>query len=87
MYMPGAYRAPAERSHAVSNNRVTTIRQSVDQAEDLEFVSRIDGVPASELIRDAIAEHIARRRADPDFQARLRQRIEADKQILDRLAQ
>jgi hypothetical protein len=82
-----AHTAPPPRGATVSNTRVTTIRQSMDQAEDLEFVSRVDGVPASEAIRDAIAEHIARRRADPEFQARLRERIAADKQILDRLAE
>jgi hypothetical protein len=71
----------------VSKTRVTTIRQPEDQAEDLEFVARVDGIPASELIRDAIAAHLEKRRSDPDFQARLRERIEADKKILDRLAE
>ncbi|MFP1155599.1 hypothetical protein ACK280_26570 [Mycobacterium sherrisii] len=71
----------------MSKTRVTTIRQSEDQAEDLEFVARVDGVPASELIRDAIAAHLDKRRSDPDFQARLRERIDADKRILDRLAE
>ncbi|MCW2625399.1 ribbon-helix-helix protein, CopG family [Mycobacterium sp.] len=71
----------------MSKTRVTTIRQPEDQAEDLEFVARVDGIPASELIRDAIAAHLEKRRSDPDFQARLRERIEADKKILDRLAE
>lgn len=71
----------------MSKTRVTTIRQSEDQAEDVEFIARVDGIPASELIRDAIAAHLDRRRSDPDFQARLRERIEADKKILDRLAE
>jgi predicted DNA-binding protein len=71
----------------VSKTRVTTIRQPEDQAEDLEFVARVDGIAASELIRDAIAAHLEKRRSDPDFQARLRERIEADKKILDRLAE
>lgn len=66
-------------------NRVTTFRQSEDQAADVELVARIDGIPASELMRDAVAEHIARRRADPEFQARLRERIDKDQAILDRL--
>jgi predicted DNA-binding protein len=75
------------RESDVSKTRVTTIRQPEDQAEDLEFVARVDGIPASELIRDAIAAHLEKRRSDPDFQARLRERIEADKKILDRLAE
>lgn len=67
--------------------RVTTIRQPAEQADELEFVARVDGVAASELIREAIAAHLQARRADPEFQARLRERIAADRQILRRLAE
>lgn len=67
--------------------KVTTIRQSADQADELEFVARVDGVPASELVREAIASHLASRRADPEFQTRLKERMAADQQILKRLAE
>lgn len=68
-------------------SKVTTIRQPTDQADELEFIARVDGVPVSEAIRDAIAEHIERRRSDPDFQQRLRERLDADRSILKRLAE
>ena len=71
----------------MSATKVTTIRQPADQADDLEFVARVDGVPASEVVRDAIAAHLAARRADPEFQARLKERMAADRQILKRLAE
>jgi hypothetical protein len=71
----------------VSKSRVTTIRQPEDQADEMEFVARVDGIPASTLIRDAIGEYLDKRRADPDFKARLAARIEADKKILERLAE
>lgn len=71
----------------MSKNRVTTIRQPEDQAEDMEFVARVDGIASSELIRDAIAVYLEKRRADPDFKARLTARIEADQMILKRLAE
>ena len=71
----------------MSKSRVTTIRQPEDQADELEFVARVDGIAASELIRDAIANYLEARRTDPEFQERLRARIEADKEILARLAQ
>lgn len=87
VYMFTARSARIGRESDVSKIRVTTIRQSEDQAEDVEFVARVDGIPASELIRDAIAAHLDNRRSDPDFQARLRERIDADKKILDRLAE
>ena len=69
------------------DTKVTTIRQSNDQADELEFVARVDGVPVSEAIRDAIAAHIDARRSDPAFQARLKHRLEADSHILKRLAE
>jgi predicted DNA-binding protein len=71
----------------MSGTRVTTIRQSDDQADELEFIARIDGMPVSEAIREAIAAHIKARRSDPAFQERLRKRIEADQHILKRLAE
>jgi hypothetical protein len=71
----------------MADTRVTTIRQPADQADEVDFIARVDGIPASELIREAIAAHLAARRADPEFQARLRQRMEADQEILRRLAE
>jgi hypothetical protein len=71
----------------MADTRITTIRQPANQADELEFVARVDGMPASEFIREAIAAHLAARRADPEFQARLRERMEADRQILQRLAE
>lgn len=43
-----------------------------DQGRDLDLVSVVDGVPLAEVIRAAISDFIAIRRADPEFQARLR---------------
>jgi post-segregation antitoxin (ccd killing protein) len=67
--------------------KVTTIRQPADQADELEIVARVDGVPVSEAIRDAINAHIKARRDDPAFQQRLRERMESDRNILKRLAE
>lgn len=40
---------------------------------EAEVVARIDGIDVSEVIRTALAAHIAARRQDPAFQAQLRQ--------------
>lgn len=48
-------------------------------------VAHIDGVTMSDLIVEALQAHIRERRAAPGFGARLRDRIAADQQILDRL--
>lgn len=68
-----------------SEKRTTTVRMPEALAADLELVALLEGVSASELIRRAVAAHIERRRKDPEFQARLRERIEADQQLLRRL--
>jgi predicted DNA-binding protein len=70
----------------VANDHVTTIRLPIELADALELVARAEGKPVSEVIREAIAAHVEKRRADPEFQRRLRERIEADRRILERLA-
>ena len=67
--------------------KVTTIRQSPEQAAELEAVARVDGVPVAEVIRTAIAEHIEARRNDPAFRDRLQRRLEEDRVILQKLAE
>jgi predicted transcriptional regulator len=63
-----------------------TVRLDDDQAEELEAVAKVDGLPVAEEIRQAIAERIEQRRNDEQFRARLRQSIEDNQKILDRLA-
>ena len=66
--------------------KVTTFRMTVEMAEEVAFMARAEGIPEQKFIREAIAEHLRKRRADPAFQARLQARIKADRAILDRLA-
>lgn len=53
-----------------------TIRLTSAQAEELETVAAVDAQPVSEVIRAAIAEHIATRKQDEEFRDSLRSRIE-----------
>jgi Arc/MetJ-type ribon-helix-helix transcriptional regulator len=55
-------------------------------AAELAAVARADGMPVSEVVREAIGKHIAERRADEDFQKRLKQLLEEDQKLLKRLA-
>jgi hypothetical protein len=57
-----------------------------DKAAELEAIARVDDVPVAEAVRVAIDERIAQRRQDSDFQARLREIVEQDRAILERLA-
>lgn len=70
----------------MTETKVTTIRQDAGQAAELEAVARVEGVPVAEVIRTAIAAHLAARRQDPEFRERLRRRIEEDQAILQKLA-
>ncbi len=67
--------------------KVMTIRLPAELAEELEIVARVDDRPIVEAIRVAIAEYTAARRADTAFRRRVRARIEADYQILQRFAE
>ncbi len=46
-----------------------TLRLSADQAEELDAVARADGISVSDAVREAITEHIARKRGDEDFRS------------------
>ena len=63
-------------------HKAMTIRLSADQAEDLNTVAAVDGVPISQVIRMAIADHIEERKRDSEFQDGLRQRIERAQRML-----
>ena len=71
----------------MKETKVTTIRQDPGQAAELEAVARVEGLPVAEVIRTAIADHLAARRQDPEFCDRLRRRIEEDQAILQKLAE
>jgi hypothetical protein len=63
-----------------------TLRLSAEQAEELEAVARAEGISVSDAVRDAITEHIERKRKDKAFRERLRSVMERDREILERLA-
>jgi post-segregation antitoxin (ccd killing protein) len=56
-------------------------------AAELSAVARADEIPVSEAVREAIEKHIAERRADKDFQERVKQLLEEDQEVLKRLAE
>jgi predicted transcriptional regulator len=54
--------------------------------DPLEAVAQVNGVTVAEEVRKAIQARIAALRADPDFQARLRDHLERNREILEGLA-
>jgi hypothetical protein len=63
-----------------------TLRLSAEQATELEAVARAEGISVSDAVREAIKEHVERKRRDEKFRARVRAVMERDREILDRLA-
>lgn len=70
----------------MAEQKVTTIRQSPEQASDVEAIARVEGIPVAEVIRTAIADLIEARRSDPAFRERLERRLVEDQAILRKLA-
>lgn len=66
--------------------RAMTLRLPVDLAEELELVAAADASSISETVRSAIADHINRRRADDEFQQRLREALDRNRRVVRRLS-
>jgi predicted DNA-binding protein len=67
--------------------KATSLRLSPELAAELSAVARAQGVTISEVVRAAVSDHIASRRADEDFQARLKEQMEEDRKVLERLSE
>ena len=63
-----------------------TVRLDDDLAADTEALARAEGQSLNETIKLALREAVARRKKDPAFKRRLRQIIEEDRELLERLA-
>ena len=68
------------------DRKAMTLRLPPEQASTLEAVAQVNGVTVAEEVRAAIQARIDALRADPDFQARLRDHLERNQQILKGLA-
>lgn len=66
--------------------KVLSLRLPEEMAAEIAAVARADGLSVSRAIRVAIEHHIAARRSDEDFKERLQQRLEEDRELLERLA-
>jgi predicted transcriptional regulator len=63
-----------------------SLRLEDEQARALNALAMAEETSVSEVIRDAIAERIEKRRADKDFQARLQRAVERNQEALELLA-
>ena len=63
-----------------------TVRLDDDLAADTEALARAEGKSINETVKQALRETIERRQKDPAFKRRVRQIIEEDRELLERLA-
>lgn len=62
-----------------------TIRQDDDQATTLELVARVDEMPIAHVVKLAITSYIEARRADLEFQDRLRRLVATERELASKL--
>ena len=67
--------------------KATSLRLSPELAAELAAVARAQGLTISEILREALSDYIAAVRSDDRFQARLREQMEKDRELLERLAE
>jgi len=63
-----------------------TVRLDDDLAADTEALARAEGQSLNETVKIALREAVTRRQQDPAFRRRVRQIIEEDRELLERLA-
>ena len=63
-----------------------TLRIDENLAERVRTVAEVEETTVSDVIRDALAEHVERRRRDPEFQAMLKRNLRRHEEMLSMLA-
>ena len=70
----------------MADTKNMTLRMDERLAEKVQTIADVEGTTVSDVIRDALAEHVERRRRDPEFQAMLQRNLQRHQQLLDMLA-
>ena len=64
-----------------------TLRMDEGLASKVRTIAEVDGTTVSDVIRDALAEHVERRRRDPEFQpGMLKRNLQRHQELLSMLA-
>ncbi len=67
-------------------SKAISLRLPDQMSAELAAIARTQDIPVSEVIRDAIENHIASLRTDKDFRQLLKKRLDEDHEILERFA-
>jgi predicted DNA-binding protein len=69
------------------DTKAMTLRLDPEQHAELEAIAQAEDIPVAQAVREAISAHIEAKRDDEEFRARLEERIERHRAILERLAE
>ena len=67
--------------------KAMSLRLDDEKMEELHRVARVEGATVSEVVRDAIRNWIDSRSTDPEFQRRVKKKLEEDIAVFKRLAE
>jgi predicted transcriptional regulator len=67
--------------------KVTTIRMPDRMKSDLAAIARSHDMSVADAIAEALEQYIVAHRSEKEFKERLARRLEADREVLDRLGE
>jgi predicted transcriptional regulator len=65
-----------------SGTKSVLLRLNEDLADRLRAVAEVEDRTVSDVIREAIAEHVERRRSDPEFRRRVAESMKRHERLL-----
>jgi predicted transcriptional regulator len=68
-----------------TKQKAMTLRIDMETADQVEAIAQVEGTSTSAVVREALVRLIEERRADADFQSRLRDSMKRNRAILERL--
>jgi hypothetical protein len=66
----------------MNGTKVTTMRLPEAMAAQLAAIARTEGVPVSEFVREAIEDRMTLRLTEEGFKARMKRRMDEDREVL-----
>lgn len=63
-----------------------TLRLDGELVDKVRTIAEVEETTVSDVIRDALADHVEKRRRDPEFQAMLKRNLRRHQELLSRLA-
>ncbi len=63
-----------------------TLRLDGELVDKVRIIAEVEESTVSDVIRDALADHVEKRRRDPEFQAMLKRNLQRHQELLRMLA-